>query len=56
MIEPATNPDVNEQQISAKKQQRIEELIAQGMTLAEAKAVLEDDDLKGISGGFYPMG
>ena len=56
MVEPAKNPDVNEQQISAEKQQRIEKLMAQGMTLAEAKSALEDDDLKGVSGGLYPMG
>lgn len=47
-------------QISAEKQRRIAELAANGMTLAEAKAALEqgnlsDDSLEGVTGGFPPL-
>lgn len=59
-IKPAFTP-ASQQQISAEKKRRIAELAANGMTLAEAKAAMEkdelpDDALKDVSGGYYPMG
>ena len=57
---PISNPaftPATPKQISAEKQRRIAELAANGMTLAEARAALEqgnlsDDSLEGVTGGF----